>query len=131
MTLPELHIEKVNPSAAARLTLLLGTQATFHQFRNRLLVGKLLRLEFGVHEVAVERYFKAAPTRGDKREVLDLLLELRQEIGRQTDGLRFVVSHRAVFDFHLHTVPPFGIASLDSFYEWKIRKYKWTGNPAV
>lgn len=67
-----------------------------------LLVGKLAGLELRVHEIAVERQLEAAAAAGDQLQLVDLLLVRGQQFGRQTDGLRLVISHRAVFELHFH-----------------------------
>ena len=51
---------------------------------------------------------ESAPARWDERERLDALAEFKN-FGRQTDGLRRVVSNHAIFDRHLgfHQRAPF------------------------
>ena len=61
-----------------------------------LLIGEFARLELGVNQFAVQRQLETAAARGNQFEILDLLLVGAQQLGRQTDGLRLVVSHRAV-----------------------------------
>jgi hypothetical protein len=70
-------------------------------------LGEFARLELGVDHLAIQRYFEAATAARDELEVLDPLFVGGQELGRQTDGLRFVVSHRAVFQFHVHGISLF------------------------
>jgi hypothetical protein len=67
-----------------------------------LLVGELAGLELGVDQLAVDGQLETTAARWDQFEVADLLLELTQQLARQTDGLRLVVSHRAVFQLHVH-----------------------------
>ncbi len=69
--------------------------------------GECAGFELRVLQLAVERKFKATAARGDQFETFDLLLKSTKQCGRQTDGLRFVASHRAVFesDFHATTSP--------------------------
>jgi hypothetical protein len=75
-----------------------------------LLLREVLRLELGVDQLAVQGDFKAAAASGDQLEVADFLLVGRQQLARQTEGLRLVVSHRAILEFHIHLlVPPWGI----------------------
>lgn len=74
------------------------SQGVQHPF----LIWKLAGLQFRVNQVAVDADLKAAARRWDELEVLDLLLVRGQELARQTEGLGLVVSHRAVFDFHVH-----------------------------
>ena len=72
------------------------------ELEHLLFVGELAGLELRVHEVAVERQLEAAAAAGDQLQLVDFLLVLGQQLGRQTDGLGLVVSHRAVFEFHFH-----------------------------
>jgi hypothetical protein len=84
----------------ARLLLLLeaGTDCV----NGPLLVRELAGLELGVDQVAVDAQLKASAALGDELELLDLLFVGGQQLARQTDGLRFVVSHRAILEFHVH-----------------------------
>ena len=54
-------------------------------------------LEFGMEQFAIGANFEGAAARGNQRKRLDALAEL-ENFGRQTDGLRRVVSNDAVFD---------------------------------
>jgi len=56
-------------------------------------------LKFGVEELAIGANLKSAAARGNERQRLDALAEFKN-LGRQTDGLRRVVSNDAVFDRH-------------------------------
>jgi hypothetical protein len=76
--------------------------------QNRLLVGELSGFQFRVDQLAVDGHFKTPAACGNKREILELLLEAGEQFGRQTDGLRFVPSERTVFQFDVHDVPPVG-----------------------
>ncbi len=71
-----------------------------------LLIGEFARLELGVDEFATHGQLETAAAGGNQLQVLDLLLVRAQQLGRQTDGLRLVVSHRAVFQFHMHHRTP-------------------------
>jgi hypothetical protein len=71
-----------------------------------LFLGKLLGLELGVNQIPIEGDFKAPATRGNQLEAADLLLVRRKQLARQTDGLRLVVSHRAIHEFQIHNDPP-------------------------
>jgi hypothetical protein len=53
-----------------------------------------------VEELAIGANLKSAAARGNERQRLDALAEFKN-LGRQTDGLRCVVSNHAVFDRHL------------------------------
>ena len=54
-------------------------------------------VEFGMEEFVIGANLESAAARGNERERLDALAELKN-FGRQTDGLRRVVSNDAVFD---------------------------------
>jgi hypothetical protein len=65
-------------------------------------------IEFGMEQFAIGANLESAAARGNQRERLYALAELKN-LGRQTDGLRRVVSNDAVFDrdFGLHRQTPF------------------------
>jgi hypothetical protein len=54
-------------------------------------------IEFGMEEFTIGANLKSAAARGNQRERFDALAELKN-FGRQTDGLRRVVSNDAVLD---------------------------------
>ena len=54
-------------------------------------------IELGMERFAIGGDFEGAAARGHKRERRDPLAEV-EYLGRQTDGLRRVVSNDAVFD---------------------------------
>ena len=56
-------------------------------------------LEFGMEEFVIGANLEGAAARGNERERLNTLAEFKN-FGRQTDGLRRVVSNDAVFDRH-------------------------------
>jgi hypothetical protein len=60
-------------------------------------------VEFGMEQFAIGANLEGAAARGNQRKRLDALAELKN-FGRQTDGLRRVVSNDAIFDrdFGLH-----------------------------
>lgn len=60
-------------------------------------IRPLTGLEFGMEQFAIGANFEGAAARGNQRERLDALAEF-ENLGRQTDGLRRVVSNDAVFD---------------------------------
>ena len=60
-------------------------------------VGPVARFKFGMEEFAIYSNFERAAARRDERERRDALAEFKN-LGRQTDGLRRVVSNDAVFD---------------------------------
>ena len=65
-------------------------------------------VEFGMEKFVIGANLESAAARGNQRERLDTLAELKN-FGRQTDGLRRVVSNYAVFDRNLgfHQRAPF------------------------
>ena len=65
-------------------------------------------VEFGMEQFAIGVNLESAAARGNQRERLDALAELK-DFGRQTDSLRRVVSNDAVFDrdLGLHRQTPF------------------------
>jgi hypothetical protein len=69
---------------------------------NPLLVRELFGFQLGVDQVTVDGHFEAASAGREQLEVLDLLLVRVQQLARQTDGLRLVVSHRAVAQLQMH-----------------------------
>src|SRR5262245_48931231 len=71
-------------------------------FEHRLFVGEFAGLELRINKLTVDGDFKATATSRDEPKVLDLLFVSREQLGRQTDGLGFVISHRTVFEFQLH-----------------------------
>jgi len=65
-------------------------------------------VEFGMEQFAIGANFKSAAARRNERERFDAFAEFKN-FGRQTDGLRRVVSNDAIFDrdFGLHPVSSF------------------------
>ena len=67
-------------------------------------VWPVARFEFGMEQFSISANFESAAARRNKSERFDALSEF-ENFGRQTDGLRRVVSNDAVFDryfgFHL------------------------------
>ena len=59
-------------------------------------------MDFGVDKLTVQGYFEAPSTRRNQCERFNVLLEGFQDLVRQTDGLVFVASLRAVFDLQFH-----------------------------
>jgi hypothetical protein len=56
----------------------------------------------GVDELPVDGDLEDASTGGDEHEVVDRMLELFEDLGRQTDGLIEIASNGAVLDADLH-----------------------------
>ena len=71
-------------------------------------------IEFGMEQFAIGANLESAAARGNQHERFDALAEL-ENFGRQTDGLRRVVSNNAVFDrnFGLHRQTPFRSETID------------------
>ena len=60
-------------------------------------IGPIAGIEFGMEQFAIGANFKSAAARRNERERFDAFAEFKN-FGRQTDGLRRVVSNDAVFD---------------------------------
>ena len=60
-------------------------------------VGPVTGIEFGMEQLVIGTNFESAAARWDERERFDAFAECK-DFGRQTDGLRRVVSDDAVFD---------------------------------
>ena len=88
------------------------TRARLFEFLNRrdnlVEIRPVAGVEFGMEQFVIGANLESAAARGNQRERLDALAELKN-FGRQTDGLRRVVSNYAVFDRHLgfHQQAPF------------------------
>lgn len=67
------------------------------RFNDLVEIRPLAGLEFGMEQFAIGANFEGAAARGNQRKRLDALAEF-ENFGRQTDGLRRVVSNDAVFD---------------------------------
>ena len=78
-------------NAAAGLFRLLDGLDDFVEIR------PLTRFEFGMEQFAIGANFEGAAARRNQRKRLDALAEF-ENFGRQTDGLRRVVSNDAIFD---------------------------------
>ena len=62
-------------------------------------VRPIAGFKFGMKELSIDADLKCAAARGNERERLDAFAEF-ENFGRQTDGLRCVVSNHAIFDRH-------------------------------
>jgi len=73
-------------------------------------IGPVTRIEFGVEQFSIGANFESAPARWNEGERLDTFAEFKN-FGRQTDGLRRVVSNDAIFDrdFSLHPACSFPV----------------------
>lgn len=65
-------------------------------------IRKLANGFLGMDEFAVDFNFENSSSRRNQLQVLDILAEGVQQLGRQTDGLRRIVSHHAEGDGHVH-----------------------------
>ena len=76
----------------------------FNRFDDGVEVRPVAGIEFGMNEFAIGANFEGAAARRNQGKRFDPLAEF-ENLGRQTDGLRRVVSNDAVFDryfgFHL------------------------------
>ncbi len=59
-----------------------------------------------MNELAIDFDIKDTAATGNEGQVLDALAEGVQQRGRQTDGLRRIVSHHAEGDLHVHLSSP-------------------------
>jgi hypothetical protein len=73
-----------------------------NRFHGPLFVRKLTGLELGIDQVAVDTQLKGTTARRNELQIANLLLVGTQELARQTDGLRLIISHRTVFEFYFH-----------------------------
>jgi hypothetical protein len=78
-----------------------------HGFNEFVFVGESACLELRVELPAAHGKLEAASLGGNHDETTDRALKTRQELGRQTDGLRFVVSKCTVFERDIHGGAPY------------------------
>jgi hypothetical protein len=74
-------------------------QAAANSLDRPLLIGELAGVQLGVDQFAVDGQLEAAASRWDQFQLTDLLFVRGEQLARQTDGLRLVVSHRTVTQF--------------------------------
>ena len=83
-----------------------GRELLFQAGADRLdrprLFRELAGLHLGIDQVAIDRQLKAAAARRNHLQFADLLLVRAEQLARQTDGLRLVISHRTVLEFYFH-----------------------------
>src|SRR5690242_8409284 len=79
-------------------SLLLFFQTCPNRLHRPWLLRELACLELGVDQVAVDTQFETPTAGRNQLQLADLLLVGGQELARQTDGLRLIVSHRTVFE---------------------------------
>jgi hypothetical protein len=68
------------------------------RFQNPFLFGELSFLQFRVDEIPVDGYLEATSAGRNQLQIANLLLVGRQQLARQTDGVRLVVSNRTVLE---------------------------------
>ena len=69
---------------------------------DRLFVGELAGLELGIHQLVIDRQLKTPAAGRLQLQALKALFVLAENLGRQTDGLRLVVSSRTITQMHFH-----------------------------
>ena len=69
----------------------------FDRLNDLIEIGPLAGLEFGMEQFAIGANFEGAAARRNQHERFDALAEF-ENFGRQTDGLRRIISNDAVFD---------------------------------
>jgi len=111
-------LDAQDPIAFARLNASRNRAHGLFPLLDRLDDGVKIRpvacIEFGMEQFAIGANLESAAARGNQRERLYALAELKN-LGRQTDGLRRVVSNDAVFDrdLGLHRQTPFQNETID------------------
>src|SRR4051794_12655864 len=78
-----------------------------HRIEHPLIFGKLARFQLRVDQLVIDGDLEAASAGRNELETLNLLLVRTQQLARQTDGLRLVVSHRAILQLQVHDLPPY------------------------
>ena len=106
------NAERSTFNAQRRMTEKETTDARLFEFFNGadddVEVRPIAGVEFGMEQFAIGANFESAAARRNERERFDAFAEFKN-LGRQTDGLRRVVSNDAIFDrdFGLHPVSSF------------------------
>lgn len=90
-------MESVTPVVRSARNPAAGLFRLLDRFDDFVEIRPLTGLEFGMEQFAIGANFEGAAARGNQRKRLDALAEF-ENFGRQTDGLRRVVSNDAVFD---------------------------------
>ena len=94
--------EERESTAVRREHLLLFLQTCPNRLNRPWFLRKLARLELRVNQVAVNAQLEPPASGRYKLQLTNLLLVRGQELARQTDGLRLVISHRTVLEFYVH-----------------------------
>jgi hypothetical protein len=81
---------------------LASTESLLDVGHDGVVVGELPRLQFRVDELSIDTDLESAPVGGDQAQLSDAPFDRSQDLVRQTDGLRLVVSNRAINEFQLH-----------------------------
>lgn len=84
-----------------------GLETLAYRLLDAPVVGERSAFQLRVDELVVDADLEATPVGGEQRQFLDLLLELLDEMVRQTDGLGLVPSGRAILNADSHSTPPF------------------------
>jgi hypothetical protein len=83
-----------------------GLPASLYSLLNRVddgtFFGELVCGKFRVDKFTVDGDLETSAAGGYQFEIFDLLLESAQQIARQTDGFRLVVSDGTVLQFDIH-----------------------------
>lgn len=75
---------------------------------NFLIFWKAFLLEFGEHQFAINRNLKATTAGRNQGNSFDILLKRIDNLIRHPDGLWFIASRCAIFNFYPgHVTPPF------------------------
>ena len=67
-------------------------------FQNPFLFGELSFLQFRIDEIPVDGYLEATSAGRNQLQIANLLLVGAQQLARQTDGVRLVVSNRTILE---------------------------------
>ena len=89
--------EQATPVTPAASNAAVGLFRFLDRLNDLVEVRPLARVELGMEQFAIGANFEGAAARWNQRERFYPLAEL-ENFGRQTDGLRRVVSNDAVFD---------------------------------
>ena len=89
--------EQATPVTPAASNAAVGLFRFLDRLNDFVEIRPLTGFEFGMEQFAIGANFEGAAARGNQRKRLDALAEF-ENFGRQTDGLRRVVSNDAVFD---------------------------------
>ena len=73
-----------------------------HRFQNPFLLRELSGFQLGINQVAIDRDLEATPARRNQFQIANLLLVRGQQLARQTDGLRLIVSNRTILKLQMH-----------------------------